>query len=92
MLARNLPVLSSSICVLGPREADFANSARVHGNLLLNSLGHLYIYIVVTSNFPNIVIGQSTEKRLRREKTGSVTSVDVRGGPRARIPRQDEDC
>ena len=68
MHARNIPARGSPICVLGPPGPDFADSASVARNLVLNSLGHLYIYIVVTSNFPNIVIGQSTEKRLRREK------------------------
>ena len=67
MNARNIPAWSSPICVLGSPGSVFADSASVARNLVVNSLGHLYIYIVVTSNFPNIVIGQSTEKRLRRE-------------------------
>ena len=73
MLAHNIPARGSPICVLGPPQADFANSASVHGNLVLNSLGDLYIYIVRTTNFPNIVIGQSTEKRLRRDKLNTFT-------------------
>ena len=67
MLARNIPAWGSPICVLGPPGSDFADSASVARNLVLNSLGHLYIYIVRTTNFPNTVIGQSTEKRLRRD-------------------------
>ena len=67
MLARNIPAQSSPRCVGEPPQPDFANSASVARYSGSNSLGHLYIYIVVTSNFPNIVIGQSTEKRLRRD-------------------------
>ena len=69
MLGRNLRVLSSSIPVLGPPEKDFANSVEVPRYPGSNSLGHLYVYIVRTTNFPDIVIWQSTEKRLRRDNT-----------------------
>ena len=69
MLGRNLRVLSSSRCVLDPLQKDFANSVEVPRYPGSNSLGHLYVYIVVTSNFPDIVIWQSTEKRLRRENS-----------------------
>ena len=67
MPCRNLRVLSSPRCVLGPPQTDFANSSWVARYPGSNSLGHLYVYIVVTSNFPDIVIWQSTEKRLRRD-------------------------
>ena len=72
MNARNIPAQSSPRCVGKPPQADFADSMSVLRYLGSNSLGHLYIYIVVTSNFPNIVIGQSTEKRLRRDNFGKL--------------------
>ena len=45
--ARNIRAWCSPICVLGPPGSDFADSAAVARNLLLNSLSHLYITMCI---------------------------------------------
>ena len=45
MHARNIRAWCSPICVPGPPGPDFADSAAVARNLVLNSLGHLYITV-----------------------------------------------
>ena len=46
------------------------------------------IYIVVTSNFPNIVIEQSTEKRLRRDNLSHLGLFEPGGRTRGRRGRR----
>ena len=75
MPCRNLRVLSSPRCVLGPPQTDFANSSWVARYPGSNSLGHLYI--AVCNNDPTgLGKAESFSKQGRKTVVCGSISID----------------